>query len=139
MADSNVREGAPVEPAPGPVVLVVDDAEPLLAPVCAMLQRRGCAHVDARSDARTVLADCRARAYDVVVLDVELGVTDGVSVARSLRAHGHRMPIVFWTGRPDRVAAVLDELAPASVLGKPTALDALVAAVAAAHSKSRTP
>jgi len=114
----------------GLTVLMVDDMQPLLSAVRRVLLVRGCRRVDARTDPRRIFSDCRECRYDVVVLDVDMGLVDGVAVGRALRVAGHGMPILFWTGRPAALDGVLVDLAPASVLGKPCPLDDLVARIA---------
>jgi len=82
-------------------VLLVDDAPDSQHLLVQILQRAG-AEVDTADQGAIALEKVRAaadanRAYDVVVLDMQLPVLDGTATARALRAEGHSLPILALT------------------------------------------
>jgi DNA-binding response OmpR family regulator len=112
-------------------VLVVEDDPRLAALVMQALTEDG--HVVITSgDGDEALAIIRESRFDAIVLDVMLPGTDGISVARKVRASGNRVPILILTAR-DRVndiVAGLDSGADDYVT-KPFALDELLARIRA--------
>lgn len=111
-------------------VLIVDD-EPL-----------------ARSRLRTLLASCEGvavageagnaaqameqlgrRAFDAVLLDVQMPGADGVALARTLREAARAPAIVFVTAHPEHAVAAF-ELEAVDYLTKPVRLERLQAALA---------
>ncbi len=48
------------------------------------------------------------RAWDILLLDIEMGGMDGVSLARAIREENERVQIVFITGFPDFMAEGYD-------------------------------
>jgi two-component system, OmpR family, response regulator RegX3 len=78
-------------------VLVVDDDPGVLDVVAYTLRREGF-DVDEERDGPAALAAARARAYDIVILDVMLPELSGTDVCRALRAESD-VPIVMLTAR----------------------------------------
>jgi DNA-binding response OmpR family regulator len=110
-----------------PAVLVVDD-EPAIRLVCRVnLEAERCRVIEAGgvAEARAALVGERV---DVLVLDVRLGVDDGVAFLRELRREGHMQPAILLTGAADSVDA--DDL-DACVVAKPFTLDELTGTVRA--------
>lgn len=104
---------------------MVDDTQALLAAARRGLAGRACERLDTQADPHGVLVACSREPYDLVILDFDLGDMDGVSLARMIRRAGHVMPILFWTGRPDAIGLAASELAPATVLAKPSSISEL--------------
>ena len=108
-------------------ILVIEDDQRM----AALLERglTGEGHrVFVASDGSRGLDYARARAYDVIVLDVLLPAVDGFEIARRLRQRGDRTPILMLTARdsPRDVAQGLDAGAD-DYLKKPFAFEELLA------------
>ena len=120
----------PVIPAPtasaqapsGISILLVEDVEVNQDLARAVLQRMG--HiVDVASDGEEAVEKVRIGAYDLVLMDVQMPVMDGVTATKVIRASGHRnaaIPIVAMTANvlPQQVAA-LREAGMDDHIGKP--------------------
>jgi CheY-like chemotaxis protein/signal transduction histidine kinase len=132
----------PVEPAT-PVVpddalagrrlLLVDD-NPMNREVGVELLQRAGAAVDIAVDGRAALDVLAAgRAYDAVLMDLEMPRMDGLEATRAIRALPNRgeLPIIAWTAHalPEDRARCL-EAGMSDYLPKPVALDRLYATVA---------
>ncbi len=113
---------------PSGTVLVVDD-EPMVREVVARYLQLDGFHVHEAGDgatASTWLADHRP---DLVVLDVMLPGTDGLSILRELRATGD-IPVILLTARAEEVDRVLGlELGADDYVVKPFSTRELVARV----------
>lgn len=120
-------------------VLVVDD-EPHIADVLAMafryegfdttVRHRGGEVVDTAVDLRP----------DVILLDVMLPDLDGFEVARRLRQHGLRVPIVFLTARDAPADAVRGlTLGGDDYIRKPFSLEEVVARVRTVLRRTQPP
>ena len=111
-------------------VLVVDDEPKILQVVRDYLVDAGFT-VTTASDGTTALAQARAVAPDLVVLDLGLPGLDGLDVARELQRRGP-VPIIMLTARSDEVDRVLGlELGADDYLVKPFSPRELVARVRA--------
>lgn len=77
-------------------VLVVDD-EPAVRQVLAAAIRKGGYAVDAAASAAEALAAMDKTAYDVVLSDVFMPVTDGIELLRLARARGHAATFIMVT------------------------------------------
>lgn len=95
-----------VAPAPanfdGATVLVADDSEINRRVITAMLSKRGVVAETVADGAQAVEA-VRSGAFVAVLMDCEMPVADGFQATATLRAAGHRLPIIAMTGH------VLDE------------------------------
>ena len=112
-------------------VLVVEDEEPIASAVEGALTRLGY-EVDTAADGAEALARADAHDYDVVCLDLNLPLIDGVEVCRRLRAERFPGRIIMLTARSgirERVEG-LDEGAD-DYLVKPFALSELAARIRA--------
>jgi DNA-binding response OmpR family regulator len=110
-------------------VLVVDD-EPSIRVVCRInLEFEGYRVLEAGSldEARAALS---TEPVDVLLLDLHVGAGNGLELVRELREAGSEVPAVLLTGTAGDEARKTGLAA--AVLGKPFAIEALVAAVAAA-------
>ena len=111
-----------------PRVLVVEDDEPLREAMTRTLTRAGYLVVAASSGA-DALESGRAIRPDAAVIDVFLGDSGGLGVARGLRRDLPGVPVLFVTGLS--LPAVRQALAPAPVLFKPFTRRQLVASLRA--------
>jgi DNA-binding response OmpR family regulator len=112
-------------------VLVVEDYPPLRTSVARGLREAGHA-VDVAADGTEGLALATASDYDVVVLDLMLPGTDGLTVLRTLRARRAEARVLILTARDglkDRVRGL--DLGADDYLVKPFALEELLARVRA--------
>ena len=111
-------------------VLVVDDEPKIVQLARDYLEHAGFT-VASASDGREALASFRAKAPDLIVLDLGLPLVDGLDVTRALRKSSN-VPIVMLTGRgdeSDRVAGL--ELGADDYVTKPFSPKELVARVRA--------
>lgn len=72
-----------------PRVLLAEDSVAARVLMAALLQRMGC-DVDAVEDGEDAVNRAMLAAYDIILLDIEMPVLDGVSAARQIRALGGR-------------------------------------------------
>lgn len=125
-------------PLAGKSVLLVDDAEDVLAVLAVVLERAG-AEVAPTSDpeaALEVLSESAAD-FDVVVTDFDMGGTTGAQLSRATHKLRPDLPVILVTALTDWKSR--DQAHPESgdpsffaVLGKPVSSETLVAAVHAA-------
>ena len=111
-------------------ILVVDDEPKIVQLARDYLEHAGFT-VASASDGREALASFRAKAPDLIVLDLGLPLVDGLDVTRALRKASN-VPIVMLTGRgdeSDRVAGL--ELGADDYVTKPFSPKELVARVRA--------
>ena len=111
-------------------VLVVDDEPKIVQLARDYLEHAGFT-VASASDGREALASFRAKAPDLIVLDLGLPLVDGLDVARAIRKTSN-VPILMLTGRgdeADRVAGL--ELGADDYVTKPFSPKELVARVRA--------
>jgi PAS domain S-box-containing protein len=88
---------APVFPTfPGRRVLVVDDVELNRELLQVLLDQHQCSAHFAEDGAEAVAA-CGAEAFDLILMDLQMPVMDGISATRALREQGHTLPIVALT------------------------------------------
>jgi two-component system response regulator VicR len=78
-------------------LLLVDDDRFFLNPLAKLLGREGY-HVTTAVSAAEALRLLDGEAFDLMLLDVSLGDTDGVTLCRRIRSH-HRFPIIMLTGK----------------------------------------
>ena len=88
-----------------PHILVVDDDQEITTLLCAYLARFGF-HAHAAADADTMRAQLARQAIDLVVLDLMLPGTDGLALAREVRARS-ALPIIMLTARTSPYDRVL--------------------------------
>ncbi len=79
-------------------ILYVEDEQELSDIVCAGLRKRGYA-VDAAYDGEEALDYYRAYEYDVIVLDLNLPVVDGLEVLRRIRRKDAKAKILILSAR----------------------------------------
>src|SRR6195256_312167 len=114
-------------------VLVVEDDSDIAELVARYLEKAG--YTTARvSSGRDALDAVRAKAPDLIVLDVMLPHVDGLEVCRLLRANDHTasIPIIMLTARADESERIVGlEIGADDYLAKPFSPNELVARVRA--------
>jgi DNA-binding response OmpR family regulator len=118
-------------------ILIVEDDDRIAGPVADDLRRQR--HVvDVADDGRTGLDFARSGAYDLMLLDILVPGTDGLTICRRLREGGEHAMIVMITARDgveDKVAAL--DAGADDYLVKPFDLAELSARVRAVSRRSR--
>jgi PAS domain S-box-containing protein len=113
-----------------PRVLLAEDSRVNQKLVSKLLGRLGC-EVTVVGDGAAALATLAAGRWDLVLMDCEMPVLDGLAATRALRAAGQRVPVAAMTGHRedgDReccLAAGMDDY-----LAKPVQPEALAALLA---------
>ncbi|MGH6874115.1 MAG: response regulator [Aestuariivirgaceae bacterium] len=111
-----------------PRVLLAEDSGAARILTAALLSRMGCT-VDAVEHGEDAVLCARTKDYDIIVLDIEMPVMDGVSAAREIRALGGdiaKTPIVAFsafladTAKSGAVQSVFDQ-----TLAKPAGRQAI--------------
>jgi DNA-binding response OmpR family regulator len=108
-------------------VLIVEDERKIATYIKRGLEEQGYA-VDVAFTGREALDWVETVAFDLIVLDILLPELDGISVCRTLRKRGLRLPILMLTARDaidDRVAGL--DAGADDYLVKPFALKELLA------------
>ncbi len=124
-------------------VLLVED-NPINQDVALAILRRKGVHTDVAGNGLEALNALSRKAYDLVLMDVQLPEMDGLSATRAIRAGEHgvinpRIPVVAMTANAMRsdveacLAAGMDDY-----LSKPVDPDGLIAKVAQWSSQSRS-
>ena len=114
-------------------VLVVEDDPDIAELVARYLEKAGYA-VERVSSGRDALDAVRARAPDLIVLDVMLPHVDGLEVCRLLRANEHTasIPIIMLTARAEESERIVGlEMGADDYLAKPFSPRELVARIRA--------
>ena len=94
------------EPARQPLALVVDDSEINLEIVCEALEQLGVETLRAE-DGQQALDAVANRRPDIILMDVQMPVLDGLAATRALREQGHSriaLPVIAMTGDGDEEA-----------------------------------
>lgn len=93
-------------------VLVVDDSVVIRRLLTQTLERDPeVTVVGTAADGRLALAKVEQLHPDLVTLDIEMPVLDGIETVRALRAAGHRMPVIMFSTLTEKGArATLDAL-----------------------------
>ncbi|MFD9324363.1 response regulator transcription factor [Streptomyces sp. NPDC060065] len=121
----------------GPSILVVDDEEAIRLVLEMLLARHGYRVLFA-SDGEEALQTAAQLRPDLIVLDVLLPGTDGLTVCRRLRARGDEVPVLMLTARDtigDRVTGL--ETGADDYVVKPFVPDELLARISALLRRSR--
>lgn len=110
-----------------PTVLLVDDDASLLDVLALAFEDAGWA-VETRDRGDKGLSAIRARAFDLVVSDVNMPGVDGFSLCRALRAEQNFVPLLLLTSRGDEIDEALGlELGADDYLSKPFSTRVLLA------------
>lgn len=112
-------------------ILLVEDEQMLAEILSDTLGDRGFA-VQLAYDGEQALQAVRSDRFDVIVTDVMMPRMDGYTLARRLRAEGHKTPILFLTARSATEDVVRGfEVGGNDFLRKPFAIDELIVRVQA--------
>src|ERR1700676_2528709 len=114
-------------------VLVVEDDPDIAELVARYLEKAGYTATRVSSE-RDALDEGRAKAPDLIVLDVKLPHVDGLEVCRLLRANDHTasIPIIMLTARTEESGPIVGlEMGADDYLAKPFSPNELVARVRA--------
>lgn len=112
-------------------LLLVEDDEGIAEPLATALAREGY-DVSRAADGVDALTRCGQGGIDLVILDIGLPGLDGLTVCRTLRAEGNRVPIMLLTARAGELDAVVGLDAGADdYLAKPVRVGELSARVRA--------
>jgi DNA-binding response OmpR family regulator len=122
-------------------VLIVEDEQDIAGLIKHTLERGGDAETEVVGSGDAALTAVADRPPDLVILDLNLPVLNGLEVCRILRARSdaRHLPIIMLTARTtenDRVSGL--ELGADDYLTKPFSLRELVARVRAVLRRSRT-
>jgi DNA-binding response OmpR family regulator len=114
----------------GERILVVDD-EPSISEVVALYLRREGFEVEVAADGDLALAMITRRRPDLLVLDLMIPGTDGLSITRQVRG-GASLPIIMLTARGEEIDRIIGlELGADDYVTKPFSPRELVARVKA--------
>jgi two-component system OmpR family response regulator len=120
-----------------PHLLVVDDDADITALLCDYLARFGMTTSAAHSEPE-VWRQLSTQRVDLVLLDLMLPGTDGLSLARSLRRHAAQLPIIMLTARCDPADRIVGlEMGADDYISKPFEPRELVARVQAVLRRTR--
>ena len=131
IATAPVAEHDDAAPARRPVVLVVDDEDPVRNVVCAWLRRAGFEVVSAASG-EEALTLFETRTFGLVLIDVLMPGLDGFDTVRILKARPERaaIPVLFMSGFPEKNRVLFaGQTGAIDFLSKPLDLKALVTRV----------
>ena len=113
-----------------PRLLVVDDDNAFRLSTAALLRADG-HEVDVAPDATAAVQALRARAYDLVLLDLRMPGIDGIQLVETLRVWGESVPVLMISGYGTVESAVRAmHLGTDDFLTKPVEPDVLSARVA---------
>ncbi|HEY6489537.1 MAG: chemotaxis response regulator protein-glutamate methylesterase [Terracidiphilus sp.] len=116
-------------------VLIVDDSAVMRSLLRSVLRREpGFETAGTAADGESALGAIQTLRPDVVLLDVEMPVMDGLATLRKLRERGHKMPVVMCSSLTQRGARVtLEALASGAsdYVAKPSGQASPVEAIAA--------
>ncbi|MFG0275854.1 MAG: response regulator [Phycisphaerales bacterium] len=100
--------------------LVIDDSAPMRAILRSVLRDAGFVCIEECADGQDALSRVGAVAPDLVLVDLDLPVVDGIAFLRAYRASGGRAPAIMVTGDAsrERVVEAIDAGA-ASYIVKP--------------------
>lgn len=120
----------------GAHILVVEDDRSVRDAIARVLRFEGY-RVETASDGAAALTAIAEDRPDAAVVDVMMPIVDGLSLCRTLRQRGDRLPILILTARqevPDRVAGL--DAGADDYLPKPFAVDELLARIRALLRRS---
>jgi DNA-binding NtrC family response regulator len=118
-------------------ILIVDDEEPFRRLLKKELGRKGFA-TDTAGDGKVALDKVMASPYDVVLLDIDMPGTDGMTVLRKLRNDPASPAVIVLTGKATVDTAVeAMKVGAVDYLTKPYKLDELALVIRRAHEQRK--
>jgi two-component system chemotaxis response regulator CheB len=91
-------------------ILIVDDSVVMRSLLRTVVSRdAGLEVAGTAADGDAALRMIASTRFDVILLDVEMPVKDGLATLRELRARGHRMPVIMCSSLTQRGASVTIE------------------------------
>lgn len=118
------------------IALAEDEADLRLAMV-ALLERLGYQVVLAAADGAELLAACKPLEVDLVLVDLDMPVVDGLAAAEELTQRG--IPVVIVSGHPDVTEIVLEHEPVVTRIMKPATRENLERAIHQALAAKRLP
>lgn len=82
------------------IVLIVDDDEAVLTMLYKVIQSNGI-DADTAQNGEEALARMAEKAYDLILLDINMPGMDGFQVVQAIRGRGIRAPIIIVSGRKE--------------------------------------
>jgi len=89
-------------------ILVADDDTQLVSLLSMALENAGYS-VHTALDEESVLTELSRQAYELIILDLNFGQTDGLKLLEKLRGEGLRTPVIVLSAR-DRVSDRVESL-----------------------------
>lgn len=116
-------------------VLLVDDEEIFVESLTKVLMRRGMV-VRVALDGFTAITSISAEEFDVIVLDMQMPVMDGLTTLKAFREKDPLIPVILLTGHIDveQVTQAL-KMGATEVLLKPCPIETLLSAIENAHER----
>ena len=111
-------------------ILVVEDELHLSEALSHILKKNNYT-VDVANDGETGLDNALSGIYDVIVLDIMLPKTDGITVLKTLRSEGFDTPVILLTAKNEISDKVLGLDSGADVFAKPFNTEELLARIRA--------
>ena len=88
----------PVDSLKGMKILIVEDSDDIVALVLHLLRSQG-ALVDSAENGEKAIQSCHNNQYDLVLMDIQMPVLDGIQAMKKLRQEGYLAPIVAMTAQ----------------------------------------
>jgi DNA-binding response OmpR family regulator len=112
-------------------ILIVDDDSDLADGLAEVLELQGYA-VETAHNGLVALERCRARAFDLVLMDVRMPVMNGVDGFLEIRKIRPAARVIMMTGHQEPIVAKALEAGALGLLRKPFTADSLLAALKSA-------
>lgn len=116
-------------------VAIADDHSDYRALMVVMLQELGYRVVCAAANGAELLEACATKQVDVVLVDLDMPIIDGLEAAEELQEMG--VPVVLISGLPESKELVLEEEPVAARLMKPARPEAIQQAIEQALQSRR--
>ena len=120
------------ERSPGRI-LILEDEKPLLDIIVMILETRGWKCVTTKDGPRVLEIARNDGPFDVVLLDLHAGESDGLEIAEQLRSRDEKLPVIVMSGTSDEdLTGRTKSIGRAAFLSKPFSIASLEKAVAQA-------
>lgn len=117
-------------------IALADDEPDLRVAMSRLLQLLGHDVVYSASNGAELLEACAAQDVDLVIVDLDMPVMDGLTAAEELAERG--IPTVLVSGHPDVEEVVLEHEPVVTRIMKPATLEKLRQAISEALNQQRT-